>query len=86
MIAFEYLSANIDDTVFNYMEVDLFDSQAHTIDSLVIRDLVLDQLAFTPGLEGFRPTLDRISMMLNTMPNMALRDVELSLLQEGKVS
>ena len=46
---------------------------------------VIRPLANNPALQTFLPVVEKASLLLDTFPNMPLRNTELSLMQEGKV-
>ena len=52
----------------------------------ILRKHVIDQLLVVRGIEGFRPVIEDAALMLSASPQTSLRDLELYLLNEAKVS
>ena len=46
---------------------------------------MIDQLMVVRGVESFRFVLDNAAMILSSTPHTTLREIELYLIQEGKV-
>ena len=55
-------------------------------DTLMLRQDVIDQLLAIRGVDSFRPIIDNAAILLSTASSMTLRDLELYLVHEGRVS
>ena len=56
-----------------------------TMNHEILVATVIRPLANNPALQTFLPVVEKASLLLDTFPNMPLRNTELSLMQEGKV-
>ena len=87
---FEHLFKDCSDFGFYPSFIDFSDPQAAVEDFnhnlFVLKQGIIDQLMAMRGVESFRPVIDKASILLDTVPGTTLRDLELYLIYEGKVS
>ena len=89
-VAFEYMSMEKNETVqypafFGFAPSPPI-SPADAKNGHNIRKEVIDQLLAVRSTKEYRPVVDNAAMLLATSPNTSLRELELYLTQEGKVS
>ena len=90
MTVFEYLSGDSDYDSFcrpftNVNDPPL-DAEESAHNYYVLSQDIIDQLLAMRGVESFRPVVDGAATLLNTNTSTTLRDLELYLIYEGRVS